>query len=48
VDIFDLVLNEDYAPADAVAYHIFHEVASFLKNVKNTSAAELQQIVKDA
>ena len=47
-DVFDLVLSEEYATADSVAFHLLHECASFLKNVVNVDSQALNDIVNQS
>lgn len=45
-DLFDIVLDEEYASADSVAFHLLHESASFLKNVLGIDSQVLTDIIK--
>lgn len=45
-DIFDIVFSQQSASAESVAFYLFHETTSFLKNILGIDTEALKDIVE--
>ena len=45
LDLFDIVLEEEYAPADSVAFYLLAESASFLRNAVGVDREALLTVI---